>query len=90
VILFGLTESFVFNQDLSHFSSLASVRRFGADKAMGVYNVFESGGEALGPLAFGLAASLGLGAGIAGIAAGLAAGAVLFAAAGRPAGGEGA
>lgn len=78
VILFGLTESFLFNQGLSYYSSLPEVRRFGEDKAMGVYNVFESGGEALGPLAFGLAASVSLGSGIAVIAAVLGMGAVLF------------
>ena len=78
IILFGLTESLVFNQGMSYYSSLPSVRRFGADKAMGVYNVFESGGEALGPMAFGLAASLSLGLGIAAIAAALGAGAALF------------
>ena len=78
IILFGLTESLIFNQGLSYYSSLPGVRRFGEDKAMGVYNVFESGGEALGPMAFGLAASLGLGLGIAAIAAVLGAGAVAF------------
>jgi len=78
IILFGLTESMVFNQGLSYYSSLPSVRRFGEDKAMGVYNVFESGGEALGPMAFGLAASLSLGLGIAAIAATLGAGAAIF------------
>ena len=78
IILFGLTESLVFNQGMSYYSSLPSVRRFGADKAMGVYNVFESGGEALGPMVFGLAASLSLGLGIAAIAAALGAGAALF------------
>ena len=71
IILFGLTESLLFNQGLSYYSSLPVVRRFGADKAMGVYNVFESGGEALGPMAFGLAASLSLGLGIAVIAGAL-------------------
>lgn len=45
---------------------------------MGVYNVFESAGEALGPMAFGLAASLSLGLGIAAIAAALGTGAALF------------
>ena len=79
VALFGLTDSFVFNQGMSFFSSLPGVRRFGADKAMGVYNVFESGGEALGPMGFGLAMSMGLGAGIAGIAGALAVSAGLFA-----------
>ena len=78
IILFGLTESLVFNQGMSYYSSLPSVRCFGADKAMGVYNVFESGGEALGPMVFGLAASLSLGLGIAAIAAALGAGAALF------------
>jgi predicted MFS family arabinose efflux permease len=78
IILFGLTESLVFNQGLSYYSSLPGVRRFGEDKAMGIYNVFESGGEALGPMAFGLAASLSLGGGVAVIAAVLGAGAALF------------
>lgn len=78
IVLFGLTESLVFNQGMSYYSSLPSVRRFGEDKAMGVYNVFESGGEALGPMVFGLAASLSLGLGIAAIAAALGAGAALF------------
>ena len=78
IILFGLTESLLFNQGLSYFSSLPGVRRFGEDKAMGVYNVFESGGEALGPLMFGLAASLSLGTGIAAIAGALAGCAGLF------------
>ncbi len=78
IVLFGLTESLIFNQGLSYYSSLPSVRRFGEDKAMGVYNVFESGGEALGPMAFGLAASLSLGLGVAAIAAALGAGAALF------------
>ena len=45
---------------------------------MGVYNVFESGGEALGPMAFGLAASLSLGLGVAAIAAALGVGAAIF------------
>ena len=78
IILFGLTESLIFNQGLSYYSSLPSVRRFGEDKAMGVYNVFESGGEALGPMVFGLAASLSLGLGIAAIAATLGLGASIF------------
>ena len=78
IILFGLTESMIFNQGMSFYSSLPSVRRFGEDKAMGVYNVFESGGEALGPMVFGLAASLSLGLGVAAIAATLGAGASIF------------
>lgn len=78
IILFGLTESFLFNQGLSYYSSLPGVRRFGEDKAMGVYNVFESSGEALGPISFGLAAGLSLGVGIAAIAAMLGACAALF------------
>jgi predicted MFS family arabinose efflux permease len=78
VILFGLTDSFIFNQGISYFSSLSSVRHFGEDKAMGIYNVFESGGEALGPLAFGLAMSLGLGAGISAIAGALGLCSLLF------------
>ena len=88
IILFGLTESMIFNQGLSFYSSLPSVRRFGEDKAMGVYNVFESGGEALGPMAFGLAASLSLGLGIAAIAATLGLGAAIFWALGPRAGGS--
>ncbi len=89
IILFGLTESLLFNQGMSYYSSLPGVRRFGEDKAMGVYNVFESGGEALGPMAFGLAASMSLGAGIAAIAAVLGACAVIFWAMGpRPGGGR--
>jgi predicted MFS family arabinose efflux permease len=88
IILFGLTESMVFNQGLSFYSSLPSVRRFGEDKAMGVYNVFESGGEALGPMAFGLAASLSLGIGIAAIAAALGTCALAFWALGPRSGGD--
>jgi predicted MFS family arabinose efflux permease len=84
IALFGLTDCFVFNQGMSYFAALPGVRRFGEDKAMGVYNVFESGGEALGPLAFGLAMALGLGAGIAAIAATLGACAALFWAFGKP------
>ncbi len=78
VILFGLTDSFIFNQGLSYFSSLPTVRRIGEDKAMGVYNVFESSGEALGPLAFGLAMGVGLGTGITAIAAALSGCALAF------------
>ena len=88
IILFGLTESLIFNQGLSYYSSLPNVRRFGEDKAMGIYNVFESGGEALGPMAFGLAASLSLGLGIAAIAAALGAGAAIFWALGPRTGGS--
>ncbi|MGD9781814.1 MAG: MFS transporter [Kiritimatiellia bacterium] len=87
IVLFGLTESMIFNQGLSYYSSLPSVRRFGEDKAMGIYNVFESGGEALGPMVFGLAASLSLGLGIATIAATLGVGAAIFWALGPRAGG---
>lgn len=78
IILFGLTESLLFNQGLSYYSSLPGVRRFGEDKAMGIYNLFESGGEAMGPMAFGLAASLNLGLGIFAIAGALGVCAVLF------------
>jgi predicted MFS family arabinose efflux permease len=78
VVLFGLTDSFIFNQGLSYFSSLRSVDRLGEDKAIGVYSVFEAGGEALGPMAFGLAMSLSLGVGIAGIAVALAASTGIF------------
>lgn len=85
VVIFGLTDSFVFNQGLSYFSSLPGVRRFGTDKAMGVYNVFESGGEALGPMVFGLAMSLGLGTGLAVIGSTLGLCALAFWAVGRPA-----
>jgi predicted MFS family arabinose efflux permease len=88
IILFGLTESLLFNQGLSYYSSLPNVRRFGEDKAMGIYNVFESGGEALGPMAFGLAASLSLGIGIAAIAATLGACAAIFWALGPRSGGD--
>ena len=86
VVVFGLTESFVFNQGMAFFSSLRSVRLFGEDKAMGVYNLFESAGEALGPVAFGVAMGFSLGAGIAAIAAALGACAALFLAVGRPSG----
>ena len=87
IILFGLTESFIFNQGMSYFSSLGGVRRFGEDKAMGVYNVFESGGEALGPMAFGLAMSLSLATGIAAIAGALGVCALAFLGLSRSSGG---
>lgn len=88
VILFGLTDSFIFNQGIAYFTALPNVQRLGEDKAMGVYSVFESGGEALGPMAFGLAMSLGLGVGVSAIAALLAAGAGLFFIVSRPSQGE--
>jgi len=78
VILFGLTDSFIFNQGIAYFTSLPSVQRLGEDKAMGVYSVFESSGEAMGPMAFGLAMSMSLGLGVSAIAALLAAGIGLF------------
>lgn len=78
IMLFGLVDSFLFNQGLSYFAAMPAVRRFGEDKAMGVYNVFESSGEALGPLVFGLAVSLSLGAGIMIIAGALGGSALLF------------
>lgn len=84
IILFGLTDSFIFNQGIAYFTALTSVQRLGEDKAMGVYSVFESGGEALGPLAFGLAMSLSIGVGVSVIAALLAAGTGIFLFVSRP------
>nr|WP_321466014.1 MFS transporter [uncultured Desulfobulbus sp.] len=84
VILFGLTDSFLFNQGIAYFTALPSVQRLGEDKAMGVYSVFESSGEALGPMAFGLAMSMSLGAGVSAIALLLAAGTGLFLMFSRP------
>ncbi len=78
VALFGLTDSFIFNQGMNYLSSLRVVRRLGEDKAMGVYNVFESAGEALGPVVFGLAISLGMGGGVAVIAGTLGVSSLIF------------
>ena len=88
VILFGLTDSFIFNQGIAHFTTLPSVGRLGEDKAMGVYSVFESGGEAMGPMAFGLAMSMSLGVGVSAIAVLLATGTGLFLLLSRPPQGE--
>jgi predicted MFS family arabinose efflux permease len=84
VILFGLTDSFIFNQGIAYFTALPSVQQLGEDKAMGVYSVFESSGEALGPMAFGLAMSMSLGAGVSAIAVLLAAGTGMFFLLSRP------
>jgi len=78
VLLFGLTDSFIFNQGLNYLTSLKQMARFGEDKTMGVYNVFESGGEAVGPIVFGLAMSFGLMTGVGLIAGMLALTSTLF------------
>jgi predicted MFS family arabinose efflux permease len=78
VILFGLSDGVIVNQGIAYFTALPSVQRLGEDKAMGMYSVFESGGMALGPVAFGLAMSLGLGVGITAMAGLLAVGSGLF------------
>lgn len=84
VLLFGLTDSFLFNQGLGYLTSRRAVARFGEPKAMGVFHVFESAGEALGPMVFGLAMSAGLASGVALIGGALAAGAGLFWAVAKP------
>jgi predicted MFS family arabinose efflux permease len=84
VLLFGLTDSFIFNQGLGYLCSRRPVARFGEDKALGVYNVFESGGEALGPIMFGLAMSFSLATGVGLIAAMLTLSASLFLVVNKP------
>ena len=84
VLLFGLTDSFIFSQGLSYLSSRQAVARFGEDKAMGVYNVFESGGEAVGPIMFGLAMSFSLATGVGIIAALLTLSASIFLVVSKP------
>ncbi|QZY54466.1 MFS transporter [Crassaminicella profunda] len=54
VIMLGITDSFGLNHEMDYFSQLDPVQRLGESKSMGVYSLYESLGEALGPLVYGM------------------------------------
>ena len=59
VIILALVSSFALTCQYSFFESVPESQRFGEGRAMGVYSVFESLGQTLGPILYGAALALG-------------------------------
>ena len=79
VVILALVTSFALTCQYSFFESIPESQRFGEGRAMGVYSVFESLGQTLGPVLYGAALAMGYRNGIGVMAGVLLALAVAFA-----------
>ena len=70
VVILALVTSFALTCQYSFFEALPESQRFGEGQAMGVYSVFESLGQTLGPMLYGAALAAGYRNGI-GLMAGI-------------------
>ncbi|MDE7479151.1 MAG: MFS transporter [Lachnospiraceae bacterium] len=78
VIILSLVISFAYTCQYTYFEQIPECRKFGEGKAMGIYSMFESLGQTLGPIAYGSALVLGQREGIAVLSAGMLGMIVLF------------
>ena len=64
VVLFSFVTSFAYTCQYAYFESIPQTKRFGESKAMGIYSVFESLGQTIGPMYFGAILSIGTALGL--------------------------
>mgnify|MGYP002230791021 CR=1 FL=1 len=62
--LIGVADSFGIPLLTSYFTDLKDVERFGYDRGLGVYSLFENGAQSLGSFVFGYVLVLGVGRGL--------------------------
>lgn len=75
----SFTISFAYTCQYTYFEQLPACRAFGEGSAMGIYSMFESLGQTLGPVVYGMALMQGQRTGIAVLSAAMAGLLVLFA-----------
>ena len=55
LLLLSVSISFGYAAQSTYYASLPSVKAYGESRAMGVYSLFDNGGQTLGPMVYGLA-----------------------------------
>ncbi len=55
IVLLSLSLSFGYAAQSTYYSGLPGVIRYGESRAMGVYSLFDNGGQTLGPVVYGIA-----------------------------------
>ena len=78
LIVLGFSDSFGLPLQTSFYTDQEEVERFGVDRALGVYSLFENSSQALGPFVFSWALVVGVSKGLLAIAAVIAVLAVFF------------
>jgi predicted MFS family arabinose efflux permease len=71
VFLLSVATSFGYAVQSTHYSTTPAVGEYGESKAMGIYSLFDNGGQTLGPVVYGLALLLGYRDGLIAIGCGL-------------------
>ncbi len=79
LVALSFTISFAYTCQYTYFEQLPACRAFGEGSAMGIYSMFESLGQTLGPVVYGMALMRGQRTGIAVLSAAMAGLLVLFA-----------
>ena len=65
IFTLSIAISFGYAVQSTYYTSLSSVEKYGEARAMGVYAVFDSGGQTIGPIVYGFALMLGYQKGLA-------------------------
>ena len=78
LLILGFSDSFGLPLQTSYYTDMEETRRFGEDRALGIYSLFENTSQALGPFVFSWALVVGVGKGLMLIAGAIAALAVAF------------
>lgn len=55
IVLLSLSLSFGYAAQSTYYSGLPGVARYGESRAMGIYSLFDNGGQTLGPVVYGIA-----------------------------------
>lgn len=64
ILLLSIAISFGYAAQSTYYSSLPQVQTYGESRAMGVYSLFDNGGQTLGPVLYGVALLAGYRQGI--------------------------
>ena len=64
IVLLSLSLSFGYAAQSTYYSGLPGVTGFGESRAMGVYSLFDNGGQTIGPVVYGIAMMGGYRAGL--------------------------
>ncbi|MDR3156719.1 MAG: MFS transporter [Lactobacillales bacterium] len=60
LVVMGISDSFSFTAQNVYFTSLKEVDHYGVNRSMGLYSLFDSLGQAVGPLLFSFVLSIGI------------------------------
>lgn len=59
IVLLSLAISFGYAAQSTYYSGLPGVAAYGESRAMGVYSLFDNGGQTIGPIVYGIAMTAG-------------------------------